>query len=141
MNNSTKNLKEEIMNNYEINKETLIIYPHEKEKSLIKENCSEYIINLSPIKIINESCLYFGSSYLGRLQSTKRLFGYSKKVPIIIEESNNIIFFPLESPRLNSCIWISLNNIIVKIIKLKLFFIVEKRNFYQYHILVLIIKY
>lgn len=99
------------MNSYEINKETLIIYPHEKDKSLVKEISSEYIISLSPIKIINESCLYFGSSYLGRLQSTKRLFGYSKKVPIIIEESNNIIFFPIESPRLSSCVWVSLNNI------------------------------
>ena len=99
------------MHNYEINKETLIIIPQEKDKSLIMEFDREYIINLSPIKIINESCLYFGSSYSGRLESTKKLFGYSKKAPIIIEESSNIIFFPLESPRLSSCIWISLNNI------------------------------
>ena len=98
-------------NNYEINKETLIIFPQENNKSFIKEKETELIIYLSPIKIINESCLYFGSSYLGRLESTKKLFGYSKKAPIIIEESNNIIFFPLESPRLASCIWISLNNI------------------------------
>lgn len=99
------------MNNYEINKETLIIYPQENNKSFIKENNYEQIINLSPIKIINESCLFFGSSYEGRLESTKKIFGYYKKTPVIIEESNNIIFFPLESPRLSTCIWISLNNI------------------------------
>ena len=98
-------------NNYEINKETLIIFPQEKDKSFIKEEEDELIINLSPAKIINESCLYFGSSYSGRLESTKKLFGYSKKAPIIIEESKNIIFFPLESPRLSTCIWISLGNI------------------------------
>ena len=98
-------------NSYEINKETLIIFPQEKDKSFIKEEDDELIINLSPVKIINESCLYFGSSYSGRLESTKKLFGYSKKAPIIIEESKNIIFFPLESPRLSTCIWISLGNI------------------------------
>ena len=63
------------MNNYyEINKETLIIFPQENNKSFIKEKETELIIYLSPIKIINESCLYFGSSYLGRLESTKKLF-------------------------------------------------------------------
>ena len=33
------------------------------------------------------------------------------KLPIIIEEFNNIVFFPTSSPRFGQCVWISLSNI------------------------------
>ncbi|MDD4036670.1 MAG: competence protein ComK, partial [Bacilli bacterium] len=54
---------------------------------------------------------YFGSSFVGRLKGTKNLTGVTHKSPIIIEETNEIIFFPTSSPRLYECCWISLNNI------------------------------
>lgn len=99
------------MFNYEINKETLIILPFEKKHSKIIENDNEFIVYQSPTKIIDNSCRFFGSSYEGRFEGTKHLLGFSRKAPIIIEESKSIIFFPTTSPRLDNCIWISLNNI------------------------------
>ena len=42
---------------------------------------------------------------------TKRLINIKSKSPIIIEESRNIIFFPLKSVREKCNIWISFNNL------------------------------
>ena len=96
---------------YEINKETLAILSCGKEKSRIIEKTKDFIINKNATKIIDDSCKYFGSSYLGRAEGSKNILNSSQKLPIIIEESNNIIFFPTTSPRLDKCSWISLNNI------------------------------
>lgn len=99
------------MENYEINRNTLAILSCGKEKSKIIEDDKEFYVNLSPLKIIDNSCKYFGSSYDGRFNGTKSILGISHKSPIIIEESSRIIFFPTTSPRLERCSWISLNNI------------------------------
>ena len=99
------------MNNYEINKETLAIIPIEEEISKVIEEEKEFIINASVMKIIDDSCKFFGSSYEGRFEGTKTIMGISHKSPIIIEETRKIIFFPTTSPRINTCSWISLNNI------------------------------
>ena len=42
---------------------------------------------------------------------TKRLINIKSKSPIIIEESRNIVFFPLKSIRDKCNIWISFNNL------------------------------
>lgn len=60
------------------------------------------------MKIIENSCEYFGSSYLGRHKGTENLTGINYKSPIIIEETKNIIFFPTISPREKDCSWLSL---------------------------------
>ena len=63
------------------------------------------------MEIISNSCEYFGSSYEGRLIGTKNLIGAKYKAPIIIEEANEIIFFPTASPRVEDCHWISLKHV------------------------------
>ena len=62
------------------------------------------------MNIIENSCEYFGSSYLGRHEGTKKLIGITHKAPIIIEESKNLIYFPTTSPRLTDCVWIKYIN-------------------------------
>lgn len=99
------------MNEYEINAQTLAIIPIGEEKSKVIEVNGDFIINASPIKIVDDSCKFFGSSYEGRFSGTKTLTGISHKSPIIVEESRRIIFFPTKSPRVSSCIWLSFNNI------------------------------
>lgn len=99
------------MNSYEINNDTLAIIPIDNYQSKIIEKNNEFIVNMTPIKIIDNSCQFFGSSYQGRFMGTKKLIGVSHKAPIIIEETRNIIFFPTNSPRLYECIWISLRNL------------------------------
>ena len=97
---------------YEINKDTLLIMSKDKEKSRVIEKNAEYIIPKETIEVIEHSCEYFGSTYEGRHLGTKNLIGVTHKSPIIIEESNNIIFFPTTSPRLKVCFWLSLINIL-----------------------------
>lgn len=99
------------MNSYEINSETQAIIPIGDDKSKIIESSRTLIVNQSPMKIIDRSCKYFGSSYQGRFIGTKNLIGISHKAPIIIEETREIIFFPTSSPRQDNCAWLSLKHL------------------------------
>ncbi|MFA5602316.1 MAG: competence protein ComK [Bacilli bacterium] len=99
------------MGEYEISNNTLAIIPIGYSKSKVLETTEEFIVNLSPFEIINNSCKYFGSSYSGRHDGTKNLIGVSHKAPIIIEETTELIFFPTMSPRIPNCYWISLNKV------------------------------
>lgn len=99
------------MQNYEINADTLAIIPIDNYKSRIIEKDGVLEVEQTPMKIIDLSCRYFGSSYKGRFFGTRSLIGVSHKAPIIVEESKEIIFFPTNSPRLYECAWISLKNI------------------------------
>lgn len=96
---------------YEINNETLVIMPFENNKSYIMETDAEYYIPSPTMKVIKHSCEYFGSSYEGRSFGTSKLLGIHHKTPIIIEETNNIVFFPTTSPKNNDCVWLSCENI------------------------------
>lgn len=100
-----------MIDSYEINGNTLAIIPIAKNKSKVFEVDNEIIVNKSAKDIIDDSCRYFGSSYNGRFEGTKKILGVSYKSPIIVEESREIIFFPTTSPRNSDCSWISLNNI------------------------------
>lgn len=97
--------------NYEINEGTLAVIPVESKKSKVLEDQGEYIIENTPYEILDYSCKYFGSSYEGRKEGTKSILNINYKVPIIVENSRNLIFFPTNSPSSEDCIWISLKNI------------------------------
>lgn len=99
------------MNNYEINSNTLAIIPIKNNTSKVIEVNNEFYINNKPINIIDHSCKFFGSSYEGRHIGTMNMIGKSYKTPILIEETNNIIFFPTLSSKSDECCWISLNNL------------------------------
>ena len=58
---------------------------------------------------MEDSCEYYGSTYKGRLAAAKKILNSSYKIPIIIEESENIIFFPTKSSLLEDCCWINYN--------------------------------
>ena len=93
------------MDNYEINDNTIALI-FNNFKTLVYEKNKSFLVNKLPNEIIKYSCEYFGSSFKGRVDGTKYLTGLTHKPPIIIEESREIIFFPLSSPRLNTCSWI-----------------------------------
>ena len=101
----------EMIENYEITPMTLAIIPLEKSKSRILEEDGCYIVTKSTKEIIDNSCKFFGSSYAGRYEGTKSLIGINYKSPIIIEETNEIIFFPTSSPRFDNCYWIALKHV------------------------------
>lgn len=99
------------MNQYEINLKTMAIIPISKTSSQVIEEDNKIIVNKTPFEIIDHSCRFFGSSYNGRHDGSKEILGINYKIPILVEESNDIIFFPTTSSRLNNCYWISLNKI------------------------------
>jgi competence protein ComK len=102
---------------YEISKGTLAVVPNEKNSSLVYEDDERYIINKSPFSIMEDSCKYFGSTYEGRKNGAKDILGAEYKVPIVVEDSSNLIVFPTTSPSAEDCAWISLKHV-RKIIKI-----------------------
>lgn len=96
---------------YEINCDTLAILYVSSDKSRILENNKDYIVDNDTYEVVEHSCEYFGSTVSGRQAGTKKLIGVSHKAPIIVEESTNLIFFPISSPFRDKCSWISFNNI------------------------------
>ena len=99
------------MDSYEINKDTCAVISINDSVSKIIESRDEYFINKNTYEVMEDSCQYYGSSCDGRIKGTKMILGSNYKVPIIIEESNEIIFFPTESPSSQNCSWLSLNNV------------------------------
>ena len=99
------------MNNYEINEETYAIISSDIGKTQVIEKDNDYIINNDAYKVMDESCKYYGSSYKGRLEAAKTLLNCSYKLPILVEESSVLIFFPIKSSLLDDCCWINLNSI------------------------------
>ena len=93
---------------YEISNGTLAIVPEENEKSLVYEDDEKYVVDEIPFKIMEDSCKYFGSSYNGRKESARDILGAEYKVPIIVEDSENLIVFPTTSPAAADCVWVSL---------------------------------
>lgn len=96
---------------YEITFDTQVILPVENNSSRIIENNESYVINVPPIQVLEHSCEYFGSSFNGRKEGTKKLLGITHKSPIIVEESRKIIFFPTTSPDRIDCVWINLEKV------------------------------
>ena len=99
------------MKDYDINAGTLAIIPLDEDSTKIVEVDNEFVVRENSMKIIDNSCRYFGSSYDGRLAGTKNMIGVNYKAPIVIEDSKSIIFFPLSSPRSYECFWISFKNV------------------------------
>ena len=96
--------------NYEINEGTLAILAKNK-KSLILEDDKKYVVDSLPFDVVDHSCKYFGSSYEGRKEGTKEILHINYKVPIIVDNSRNLIFFPTNSPLSDDCSWLSLKSI------------------------------
>lgn len=98
----------EKVKSYEINSETAAVVGISDKSTKIVEKDRNYFINENSFSVMEHSCEYFGSSYNGRNRGSKKMLGANYKVPIIIEESNNIIFFPISEVDNPKCIWISL---------------------------------
>lgn len=96
---------------YEIDLSTLMLIGLSENETKIITVDNEFIVKESCKKIIDNSCKFFGSSLLEQIKKTNTLVNMASKTPIIIEESRNIIFFPLKSTREKTNIWISFNHL------------------------------
>jgi len=100
-----------MINKYEFSRGTLAIVPNDDNTSLVLEDNDRYIIQNKPFQIMEDSCRYFGSSYEGRKEGSKSILGAEYKVPIVVEDSSNLIAFPTTSPFADDCAWISLRRV------------------------------
>lgn len=90
---------------YIINKNTYFIL-YEGNKTIINELSTEFTIVGDYLKkILENSCEYYGSSLKGRIIGARNLIKYKYKIPIMISEKNNILFFPLSGKKNGEVIW------------------------------------
>ncbi len=99
------------MDKYEVNAETMAVIGLKGNKTKIMEYQTDSILEENAYEVMDYSCCYFGSSYQGRTEGSKKMLGFNYKLPIIVEESMGIIFFPTTSPSSDDCIWLSLHSI------------------------------
>lgn len=99
------------MEKYEIGVNTLAVVGMGQNEAKIVESEGDFIINSKAYEVMDHSCCYYGSSYSGRTEGSREILKCEYKLPIIIEETREIIFFPTQSPSTDSCIWLSLENI------------------------------
>lgn len=100
------------LDEYIINCETLLILPFDYNKSIVHEIDNSYIVNKKTFDIINDSCLFFGNTFNGKCLGTTNLIDCKIKVPIIVEDSKCLIFFPSNSYKNFKCVWVSYNNML-----------------------------
>lgn len=96
---------------YEVNEDTLVILPFNEGKSRVIEKDDEYIVDDTPYDVMEHSCNYFGSSFEGRIAGSKDILGSVYKIPIFVEETNKLIFFPTEAIASDDACWVSYKNI------------------------------
>lgn len=99
------------MESYEINKDTVALIPKDENNTIVYEVDNSFVVHKPTLKIVEESCEYFGSSLEGRQIGTSKLVGFTHKVPVIIAETFDIIFFPTLSPKNGSCAWLAYDHI------------------------------
>lgn len=99
------------MNCYIINRKTVVITPLNERQSIVYELGKQVIINKPSLPIVRRSCYVFGSSFDGRVAGSKELTGYKYKIPIVVEEANDVIIFPTKSPFSEKNEWVALNQV------------------------------
>ena len=96
---------------YAINKNTYLIKANEKNGTKIIEKGKEINSKEDIMTIINDSCSFYRFSLEYRLSESKKEFNKNYKLPIIIDNEQKIIFFPLKYITSKNNIWVSYNNI------------------------------
>ena len=100
-----------IVLDYEITSNTCaLIGLNENETEVIEKN-KHFIVNKKTKDVLKNSCEYYGSTLDGQTKGSQLQLGMKYKLPIIVESTNELIFFPTISPRMVDCSWISLKNI------------------------------
>lgn len=94
---------------YEINDETVALMPIDSSKTRVIELTKEYIIPQSSFSIMEENCEYYGSTYEGRIKAAQKILNFSYKIPLLVEETEKLIFFPTKAALSEDCCWINHN--------------------------------
>ena len=100
-----------MINEYYINEDTLILVPSAKNTTKIYDKEGIYNIKENIMDVVEKSCNYYGSSFIGRCTGSKTILNMNYKLPIIVDSVKEVILIPTSSPSNNNCYWLCLNNI------------------------------
>lgn len=81
--------------NYIINNNTVYLKV-KNEDVYVKEINNEITLRENILKLLNNSCIYYGSSLKGRILGAKSLIKSKYKLPLIISEKNNLFFINIK---------------------------------------------
>lgn len=93
---------------YRITKRTVAILPCYdimKQSRIILEDGTEISTPLRPYQLLQLSCRQYNSSIEERIFVAKRVAGVKGKVPVVIEPTSGLVFFPTKSPKREDCEW------------------------------------
>ena len=81
------------------------------KNTIINENGNDLIlINNRIDEILNNSCIFYGSTLIGRKTAAKRLISSRYKMPILINEVNNLLFFSVKNK--SEIIWFNFSRVV-----------------------------
>lgn len=99
---------------YRITKRTVAILPCfdiMKQSRIILEDGTEISTPLRPYQLLQLSCRQYNSSIEERIFVAKRVAGVKGKVPVVIEPTMGLVFFPTKSPKRDDCEWYAWSHI------------------------------
>ena len=99
------------MLDYEITSKTCALISLSEYETEVIELGNRFIVTDKLSEILKKSCEFYGCTLEGRIKGSQTQLGMKYKLPIIIENIQEIILFPTSSPRFPGCSWISLKNI------------------------------
>lgn len=105
----------EFSDEYLINTETMGLLPMDgpygESWSIVLEVDAILCVKKKILEIIDDSCIWFGSSYEGRKAGVTTLMGYKSMQPILVSSYIGQYFFPLGSSTARETVWLSHNHI------------------------------
>ncbi len=89
-------------NDYEINPVTVAIIAEKVDgyyiSYVLESNGTTNYVKQPPVSLIDHACRYFGSSLKGRQEGARMILNVKHKVPISIDPSSGMYFFPPMEP-------------------------------------------
>lgn len=100
-----------MVDEYEITSSTLMLEYYDEDKTKVYELTDEFIVNQNILTVMENSCSFYGSTFNGRVEASKKILNTNIKLPIVVEDVKKIIFFPTKAFYKSGCKWLSFNNI------------------------------
>lgn len=79
--------------------------------TLVMEKEKKFTVETECFKLLKKSCRWYGNSYNIQRDFIIDKFNYYIKTPIIMSNSDKLIFFPTTAPSSKDCIWVCYNNV------------------------------
>ncbi|WP_425481992.1 competence protein ComK [Cytobacillus depressus] len=84
---------------------------HGKLCTLVKETEKTFMVDKSPLEIIDDSIVRIGYNLKGAMETSKRLLGNIYHHPVLVCPIQRIVLFPTQSAKHEECIWFNPNHI------------------------------